>query len=63
MNDLEPVYTVSQTYFYIAISKDTPPSVVQAWQSTLDDMKKDGTFEKIYKSYVPNATMDELVKQ
>ncbi len=63
INDLEPVYTVSQTYFYIAISKDTPLSIVKAWQSALDNMKKDGAFEKIYKSYLPDADMNGLVKQ
>ena len=63
MNGLEPVYTVSQTYFYIAISKDTSPSMVKAWQTELDQLKKDGTFEKIYKSYLPNADMDGLLKQ
>ena len=63
MNGLEPVYTVSQTYFYIAISKDTSPNMVKAWQTELDQLKKDGTFEKIYKSYLPNADMDGLLKQ
>ncbi|MDD5405684.1 MAG: transporter substrate-binding domain-containing protein [Sulfurovaceae bacterium] len=62
MNDLEPVYTVSQTYFYIAISKDTKPSVIKAWQTELDKLKKDGTFEKIYKSYLPDADMSGLLK-
>ena len=61
MDDLEPVLTVSQTYFYIAISKDTPPDVVKAWQSTLDSLKKDGTFKKIYLNYLPNADLDGLI--
>ena len=63
MHDLEPVFTVSQTYFYIAISRDTPAGVAQAWQSTLDSLKKDGAFEKMYLSYLPNVDLDDLLKK
>lgn len=63
MHDLEPVFTVSQTYFYIAMSRDTPADVVQAWQSTLDSLKKDGAFEKIYRSYLPNVALEDLLKK
>ena len=35
MTDLEPVFTVGRTYFYIALSHDTPAEVVAAWQSAL----------------------------
>jgi len=61
MDDLEPVFTVSSTYFYIAMSLGTPPEIVKKWQSVLDEMKEDGTFEKIYKSYIPNADMNNLL--
>lgn len=52
-----------QTYFYIAMSRDTPADVVQAWQSTLDSLKKDGGFEKMYRSYLPNVDLDDLLKR
>ena len=61
MDDLEPVFTVVQTDFYIAISRDTPADVVQAWQSTLDSLKKDGTFEKTYRRYLPDADLGDLL--
>jgi polar amino acid transport system substrate-binding protein len=61
MDDLEPVYTLSSTYFYIAMSLGTPPEMVKKWQSTLDELKKDGTFEKIYRSYLPNEDMNGLL--
>ncbi len=61
MDDLEPVFTVSSTYFYIAMSLGTPPEVVKKWQSVLDELKEDGTFEKIYRSYIPNADMNNLL--
>jgi polar amino acid transport system substrate-binding protein len=62
MQDLEPVFTVLQTYFYIAVSSDTPAEVVQAWQSTLNCLKQDGTFEKIYRRYLPDGGLDDLLR-
>ena len=61
MADLEPVNTVSRTYFYIAISKGTPMETVRAWQSALEELKSDGTFEKIYRRYLPDADLDDLI--
>jgi polar amino acid transport system substrate-binding protein len=61
MDDLEPLYTLSSTYFFIAMSLGTPSEMVKKWQSTLDEMKKDGTFEKIYRSYLPNGDMNGLL--
>ncbi|MGE5319330.1 MAG: substrate-binding periplasmic protein [Hyphomicrobiaceae bacterium] len=63
MNDLEPVFTVGQTYFYIAMSKDTPADVVRAWQSTLDSLKEDGTFARIYRRYLPDADLHDLLRR
>jgi polar amino acid transport system substrate-binding protein len=61
MDDLEPVATLSNTYFYIALSLGTPLEVVKKWQSSLDSLKADGTFEKIYRSYIPNADVNDLL--
>lgn len=61
MDDLEPIFTVGQTDFYIAVSKDTPADVVQAWQSTLDRLKAEGTFERIYRRYLPHAELGDLL--
>ena len=63
MEDLEPVFTVSNTYFYIAVSRGTPVEVVKKWQSVLNGLKADGTFEKIYRSYIPNADLNDLLKK
>lgn len=62
MRDLEPVFTVVQTYFYIAMSADTSADVVHAWQSSLDCLKQDGTFEKIVRRYLPDADLDDLLR-
>jgi polar amino acid transport system substrate-binding protein len=63
MTDLEPVFTVGRTYFYIALSRDTPAEVVHAWQSTLDRLKQDGTFARIYRSYLPDAELSDLLER
>ncbi len=63
MDDLEPVFTVSNTYFYIAVSLGTPAETVKKWQAVLDGMKADGTFEKIYRRYLPNADLADLLKK
>ena len=62
MDDLEPVFLVSNTYFYIAMSLGTPVDIVSKWQSVLDGMKADGTFEKIYRNYIPTADLKDLLK-
>jgi polar amino acid transport system substrate-binding protein len=63
MDNLEPVFTVSNTYFYIAISRGTPVEIVKKWQTILDNLKADGTFEKIYRRYLPNADLNDLLKK
>jgi len=63
MDDIEPVFTVSNTHFYIAMSLGTPLETVKKWQSALDGLKADGTFEKIYRSYLPNADLNDLLKK
>ncbi len=63
MDDLEPVFTVGRTYFYIALSRDTPTDVVAAWKSTLERLKQDGTFARIYRSYLPEAELGDLLVQ
>lgn len=62
MDNLEPVFIVSSTYFYIAISRGTPEETVKKWQAALDGMKADGTFEKIYRKYLPGADIKDLLK-
>ena len=62
MEDLEPLFTVTQTYFYIAISKDTSEEVYQEWVAALNTLKQDGTFKEIYHNYLPDAELDDLVE-
>lgn len=44
-----------EQYQYLAFSKDTPKSIVENWQKTLDRMKADGTYDKISKEEFKKA--------
>ncbi len=58
--ELELVLPFKDYYSYIAISKGTPETVVKKWQATLDDMKQDGTFEKITKQWLPDESIPKI---
>jgi len=42
---------VSTTTLNIAFNKDANPNIVQKWQDTLNEIKSDGTYEKIANRY------------
>jgi polar amino acid transport system substrate-binding protein len=42
---------------YIAFSRSTPASTVQLWQTHLDDMREDGTFETIWNKWFDGIPM------
>lgn len=51
--DLEPVLMVKTNQLYIAFSRSTADMVVQQWQSTLNKMVQDGSYQKIYHRWLP----------
>jgi len=51
-DQLEKVMDVKDTQLYIAFSKNTPDDVIDKWQSPLDEMKADGTFDTLVKKYM-----------
>jgi polar amino acid transport system substrate-binding protein len=53
--DVRAVFPFLKVQLYIAFSKATPRATVMRWQKALDDMKSDGTFERIYRKYRPNS--------
>jgi polar amino acid transport system substrate-binding protein len=61
MDDIEPIATLSSSYFYIALSLGTPKETIDKFKSALTGIKTDGTFEKIYLSYIPGADMTGLI--
>jgi polar amino acid transport system substrate-binding protein len=50
---IKAVFTYKQTFSYIAISKQTAPAIVHQWQTTLDEMKADGTFWWLTRKWLP----------
>jgi polar amino acid transport system substrate-binding protein len=52
--DFKEAFPFFKVQIFLAFSKSTPKEVVVAWQSALDAMKKDKTFERIFHSYLPN---------
>lgn len=53
-DDVELVQIIVQSQSYIIFSKSTPDDVIAAWQRTLDEMKRDGSFARIYARWLPN---------
>lgn len=49
----EPVFVVKEIPSYVAFSKSVSDDVVNQWQTTLDDMKQDGTWEEIVSKWIP----------
>jgi polar amino acid transport system substrate-binding protein len=52
-SSLETVYTFASSDGYIAFSPGTPRRIVVAWQREIDAMKRDGSFQAIYKRWLP----------
>lgn len=44
---LEAIFTIKENKLYIALSKQTPTSTVKSWQTALDAMHKDGSYQRI----------------
>lgn len=49
--DFKPVLAAGVNEIYVAFSPDTPDAIVSAWQESLNDMKRDGTFNSIAGEY------------
>ena len=52
-HEVNEAFTLMSSDFYIAISLGTPVSVVNQWQSALEAMQQDGTYEAIQRKWFP----------
>lgn len=52
--DFKLLYPFVKTQGYIAFSLATPVELVARWQRTLDEMKRDSSFARIYKTWFPS---------
>lgn len=62
LDEIESVFTMYSTASYIGISKSTSLKLVEQWQSTLDDIKRDGTFENIVKKWAKYYNSNWIIK-
>ena len=58
--EVELVLPFKDYYAYIALSQGTPQVVAQEWQAALDEMKRDGTFKKISRKWLPEENIPEI---
>lgn len=52
-NEVKPSFSLMASDFYIAFSQNTSPDIVNQWQSTLDNIKEDGTYNSIHNKWFP----------
>ncbi len=57
---IEKLFDVQKDYMYMAFSKDTPDSVIQKWQNTLDELKMDGTYAQIFSEWIMFSYSEDL---
>ena len=50
--ELREVLIYMKNSFYIVFSRDSSPDIVASWNRTLDAMKKDGSFDSIFRKYI-----------
>ena len=51
-SDLERLLKLENRYdYYLALNVGTPAHIIKALQSALDEMKKDGTYDRIKQQY------------
>lgn len=60
--EIEPVFTMYEHRVYIGLSKSTSINIVNQWQSVLDEIKRDGTFENIVKKWATYYEANWIVK-
>jgi polar amino acid transport system substrate-binding protein len=60
--DFEPVLTVQNYFLYIGFSKSTDDSIIIEWQKALDEMKADGTYEKLINKWANKFSANWIYK-
>ncbi|GLR33269.1 substrate-binding periplasmic protein [Shewanella decolorationis] len=51
LEDVRPVYVVSEVNLYLAFSKGTSTDMVQRWQAELEKLKESGDFTRLYQKW------------
>lgn len=61
--DVEGQFSFLQHQSYLGFSLTTDPELVVRWQAALDDMKRDGSFGRIYQRWFSHLPMHESLMQ
>lgn len=56
-DQLEPQLVFLQHESYLAFSLATEPAVVSRWQGALDEMKRDGSFARLFQHWFPSRNL------
>lgn len=56
-SDVKLIFELFKSELYIAASKTTSPTLVEKWNQTLEEMKRDKTFARIQQKYLPPETL------
>ena len=57
---IEKVFDVQNDFMFIAFSKNTPDSIIDLWQKTLDNIKDDGTYAQIFSTWMMFSFTEDL---
>lgn len=52
MEEIKAAFNLKMSNSYIIMSKHTDPEIAAVWQNAVEDMKTDGTFEKLCLKWV-----------
>ncbi|MCW8931502.1 MAG: transporter substrate-binding domain-containing protein [Gammaproteobacteria bacterium] len=62
-SQLKKVFDVQKDYMYLAFSLSTPDSVIEQWQTVLDEIKSDGTYAQIFSNWIMFSYSADLKPQ
>ncbi len=52
-DDIEPVFTLSRDVMCFAFHRDMPDQIIEKFQKAFDDLKSEGTLDKLFQRYIP----------
>lgn len=55
IDEIEPAFTFKEVDLYIAFSLSSDPALLERWRKAFDEMKRDGTFQKMYERNFPGV--------
>ncbi|WP_137939668.1 transporter substrate-binding domain-containing protein [Chitinivorax sp. B] len=58
-DQIEKVYTLQENWLYLTFSRGTDPKLIDSWHRALQELKQDGTFDRIYRQWLPGNTPPE----